>query len=442
MSGEKRTLGAAIFADIDSNEYLNKLYEKILYNYALHLLQLDQKKEPKEFSDKEMRDALRFADLLCKSNDPEKANNHKIWAQEIVILLNELYPDHTLIKLYAGDVFSSAGNHKGIERINSDYKDITALERCFSEYSADYLTIPANPGERFFAPQKAAYDHLTDDCFSYSAPTSMGKSFIMRMFIKYEVTHEVQKNYALIVPTKALINEVRGKVIDDLGENGNPERINYLEKYNYRVVMAASDIALEEDHNYIFVLTPERLLYLLISEPDIQIDHLFIDEAHKLSGKNSRAPFYYKVVDMLLKREHKPHFIFASPNIPNPQVYLRMMTDIEAGDDNKLAISYSPVVQVKFLVDLKNREIQVYNEHNSNRIHIANIRQRNGRNARLTDILLKFEQMNKGLSEKKRKQTIVYFNGRNKAIDAAREFSDALGDAGILAIYQLQYVHG
>ena len=431
MSGEKRTLGAAIFADIDSNEYLNKLYEKILYNYALHLLQLDQKKEPKEFSDKEMRDALRFADLLCKSNDPEKANNHKIWAQEIVILLNELYPDHTLIKLYAGDVFSSAGNHKGIERINSDYKDITALERCFSEYSADYLTIPANPGERFFAPQKAAYDHLTDDCFSYSAPTSMGKSFIMRMFIKYEVTHEVQKNYALIVPTKALINEVRGKVIDDLGENGNPERINYLEKYNYRVVMAASDIALEEDHNYIFVLTPERLLYLLISEPDIQIDHLFIDEAHKLSGKNSRAPFYYKVVDMLLKREHKPHFIFASPNIPNPQVYLRMMTDIEAGDDNKLAISYSPVVQVKFLVDLKNREIQVYNEHNSNRIHIANIRQRNGRNARLTDILLKFEQMNKGLSEKKRKQTIVYFNGRNKAIDAAREFSDALGDAGI-----------
>ena len=35
MSGEKRTLGAAIFADIDSNEYLNKLYEKILYNYYI-----------------------------------------------------------------------------------------------------------------------------------------------------------------------------------------------------------------------------------------------------------------------------------------------------------------------------------------------------------------------------------------------------------------------
>ncbi len=338
------------------------------------------------------RDALRFADLLSKSNDPVKANAHKIWAQEIVILLNELYPEDTLIKLYAGDVFSSIGNHKGIEHINSEYQDITALERFFSEFRDDYLTIPAEPDEKFFAAQKTAYDHLTDDCFSYSAPTSMGKSFIMRMFIKNEVIHGAQKNYALIVPTKALINEVHGKVIDDLGENGNLEKINYLDRCNYRVVTAASDIALEEEHNYIFVLTPERLLYLLISQPKVQIDYLFIDEAHKLSGKNSRAPFYYKVVDMLLKREPKPHFIFASPNIPNPQVYLRMMTDIEAGDDSKLAITYSPVVQVKFLVDLKNHEIQVYNEHNGKRIHVANIRDRGGRNANLTDILLKFEK--------------------------------------------------
>lgn len=38
MSGEKRTLGAAIFADIEDNAYLNKLHEKVLYNYALRLL--------------------------------------------------------------------------------------------------------------------------------------------------------------------------------------------------------------------------------------------------------------------------------------------------------------------------------------------------------------------------------------------------------------------
>ena len=98
--------------------------------------------------------------------------------------MNELYSEDPMIKLYAGDVFSSTGNHKGIEHINSEYQDITALERIFAEYRNDYLTIPAEPNEKFFAPQKEAYEHLTDECFSYSAPTSMGKSFIMRMFIK------------------------------------------------------------------------------------------------------------------------------------------------------------------------------------------------------------------------------------------------------------------
>lgn len=34
MRGEKRTLGAAIFADIEENVYLNKIHEKVLYNYA------------------------------------------------------------------------------------------------------------------------------------------------------------------------------------------------------------------------------------------------------------------------------------------------------------------------------------------------------------------------------------------------------------------------
>ena len=51
MSGEKRTLGAAIFADIEDNEYLNKIHEKVLYNYALRLLQLT-KKEPLPFDQK------------------------------------------------------------------------------------------------------------------------------------------------------------------------------------------------------------------------------------------------------------------------------------------------------------------------------------------------------------------------------------------------------
>lgn len=411
---ERKTLGEAIFVDIESNAYLNELHEKILYNYALKLFQLDSKKQPKQF---ELKDALRFADLLSKSTHPTRSDVHKMWAQEIIILLNEIQEENPLVKLYAGSVFSSTGNHQGLQLINSEYQNINTFEKIFAQFRSDYLTIPAAPEMKFFSAQKEAYDHLSDPYFSYSGPTSMGKSFIMRMFIKDEVLHGAKKNYALIVPTKALINEVRSKIISDLEDN--------LEKCNYRVVTAASDIALEEEHNFVFVLTPERLLYLLISNPELRVDYLFIDEAHKLSGKNSRGPFYYKIVDMLLQREHKPHFIFASPNIPNPEVYLRLMNEaLENDDESKLATTYSPVIQVKFLMDFINGSIDIYNERTNKVIHVAKVKKAG---AKLNDMLLLFEAKNLRLPSEKRSQTIVYYNGRTKAIAAARDFADSPG---------------
>ena len=251
------------------------------------------------------------------------------------------------------------------------------------------------------------------------------------MFIKDEIMHGSQKNYALIVPTKALINEVRVKVIDNLGGEKNTEKVNYLKLHNYSVVTAASDIALEdENRNFILVMTPERLLYLLIAKPHFDLDYLFIDEAHKLSGKNSRAPFYYKVVDKLVHRQKKPHFIFASPNIPNPQVYLRLMLNAEEGDEDALAITYSPVVQIKFFVDLKEGRIEVYNDHapqDQCRILLANVR---GSGIEVNDFLMAIETQNTKLPKEKRKQSIVYYNGRDKAIRAAHSFYERIKPNG------------
>lgn len=430
MSENKIKLGDAIFAHIESNAYLGELYVKLLKGYGWKLFALNQSTQTSLFTAKEKMDILRFADLLSKSNDPKKSDKHKIWAQEIVILMGELFDDDPAVKIYAGNVFSSVGNHKGIEHINPEHLEVSVLEQIFAEYRSDYLTIPAEPDEKFFSEQKTAYDHLKDDYFSYSAPTSMGKSFIMRMFIKDEIMHGAEKNYALIVPTKALINEVRAKVINDLGGEQNTEHINYLNKHNYSVVTAASDIALEEKHNFILVMTPERLLYLLIAKPDVRIDYLFIDEAHKLSGKNSRAPFYYKVVDMLLQQKPATHFVFASPNIPNPKVYLRMMTQAETGNENALSISYSPVVQIKFLMDLQNGQIDVYNEHandGNQRIRTADV---SDSNVCLNDFLKVLEYNNRVLPKEKRRQSIVYYNGRDKAVKAARSFSDAIKNWG------------
>lgn len=409
-------LGDAIFGDIDNNPFLNELYDDILYNYAITKFNLTDKRQMREI---DVVSALRFADLLSKSTHAMNRDKHKMWAQEIIILLYSLYPDNPDVKFYAGSVFANTGNYQARRIIDSDFYGTTALERFFAEYQNDYLTIPAAPELQFFGAQKNAYDHLSDDHFSYSGPTSMGKSFLMRMYIKDQIQHGVKMNFALIVPTKALINEIYKQVIDE-------DLKNLLSEHNYKVVTAAGDIALEGKHNFILVLTPERLLYLLISKPDLQIDYLFIDEAHKPSGKNSRGPFYYKTVDMLLKRKKKPHFVFASPNIPNPEVYLKLLTDIETdGDDSHLCSTFSPVAQIKFSIDLNNFTVSVYNDHTGELDYLAEIKDRN---ASLVSFLLMFERINREIPFERKQQTIVYCNGRSKAIENALAFADQLSE--------------
>lgn len=279
---EKMRLGDVLFQGIDENDYLNELYKNILYNYAITVLQITNIKQLRGVN---VDDALRFADLLSKSTHVEKADSHKIWAHEIITMLLTLYPDDEVVHYYAGSVLTSTGNFMGRKLVQSQYVEPTVMDELFSTLSDLYLTVPAAPEKKFFQQQRKVYEHLDDACFSYSAPTSMGKSFIMRMFIKEQILAGKKKNYALIVPTKALINEVRSEIIRNDLEN-------LLDENQYHVVSSANDMALEThpDHNFVFVLTPERLLYLLNDKPDFVLDYLFIDEAHKMTGRNDVTP--------------------------------------------------------------------------------------------------------------------------------------------------------
>ena len=305
---QKTKLGDAIFGSIDDNDFLNVLYDNMLYNYAILKLHLEGFQQARQV---DVEAALRFADLLSKSTHPTKSDDHKMWAQAIITLLLELEPENEDVAYYAGSVLSSIGNFRGTEIAKTVYKsgytETTLQEKAFATFISDYLSVPAQKDMRFFIPQKNIYDQLNDDAFSYSAPTSMGKSFIMEVFIKNKIQNGEKFNFARIVPTKALINEVREDTVKGLDK--------LLEDMNYSVVTAASDYSLEEDHNFILVMTPERLLYLLISKPDFKIDYIFIVAAHKMTGRNSRGPFYYKTVDMLAQQDPMPHFIFASPKI-------------------------------------------------------------------------------------------------------------------------------
>ena len=407
---QKIRLGDAIFNNIDDNDFLNVLYDNMLYNYAILKLHLEGLREPRNV---DVNAALRFADLLSKSTHETKADEHKMWAQEIVTILMELYPDNEDVSYYAGSVLASVGNFRGMENIETQYKESSLQEKAYAIFCEEYLTVPAETGKKFFIPQKNIYDKLESHYFSYSAPTSMGKSFIMEMFIKDRVMNGAKMNFARIVPTKALINEVRKDTIDGLDK--------LLEEMNYSVVTAASDYSLEEEHNFILVMTPERLLYLLISKPEFKLDYIFIDEAHKLTGKNSRAPFYYKIVDMLARQKpNMPHFVFASPNIPNPEVYLKLVTEAERGTENALSSTFAPVSQFKFLISDESKSIRIFNDHTQDSIFVCKYGNDSMSVVDFMNIMTQFDR-DKPLLEKKR--NLAYFSGKDAAINAARQYA-------------------
>lgn len=391
------TLAEVIYRDIDTNAYLNEIYASLLYNYSLHLFDL-------KFDDKEIaiNDALRFADLLSKSNYTENADKHKIWAQEIIILLKILYPDDAKVNHYLGSVLSAVGNYRGLKSAVKDYDSADFLDRIFYSYDMDCMAIPGKEGEYFFHDQKNVYDSLSLPYFSYSGPTSMGKSFVVQTYIKQQVLSGVKKNFAILVPTKALINEVRSNIIKELqGE---------LQAKNYRIVTSSGDLVLKQKHNFVFVMTPERMLHLLIGITDVKIDFLFVDEAHKISLKDGRSTFYYKVIAKIVNDYKKTTVVFASPNIPNPEEYLRLIPGLKKTEIKKLASKYTPVCQFKYMIDFHEQKIFAYNDHMRSVDYIAPLPSQ----IKLCDIVSVVG---------KEKQNVIYCSSKQKVMDFAMDYA-------------------
>ena len=396
-----QTLAEALYINVDKNEYLNEIYEALLYNYSIFIFKLQKRK--KEIN---IKDALRFADLLAKSTIPEKRDRHKLWGQELIILLSIVYPDDLSVKYYLGSILSTVGNYRGLRSTYVEgFQTADVLDALYFEYDKSTLQIPGHEGSYFFHDQKDVYDSLNNKYFSYSGPTSMGKSFVVQTYLKQQIENGSTKNYAILVPTKALINEVRSNIIGSLQEK--------LQKTNYRVVSASGDIVLQQEHNFVFVMTPERLLHMMIGMPKIKIDFLFIDEAHKISDRGGRSAYYYKVVAQLSKMKEMPTVIFASPNIPNPEVYLSLIPNIQMDEIKKLASKYTPVCQFKYFLDLCEGRAYFYDDLSKSLSYIANIPQQD----ELSEIVTRV-----GATQ----QNIIYCNSRQKVVDYAVQYAKNL----------------
>lgn len=143
-----------------------------------------------------------------------------------------------------------------------------------------------------------------------------------------------------------------------------------------------------------------------------------MDEAHKLTGKNKRAPFYYQVTTMLLQRPNPPAFIFASPNIPNPAAFLSLLQSSPERAES-MRTRFSPVSQFKFFVDLQTQSVAGYNHRTKRLQHLSTL---TGIST-VADYLLYLRQLS---AEKKQSQTLVYHGSKHRAVENARYFARLL----------------
>lgn len=113
---------------------------------------------------------------------------------------------------------------------------------------------------------------------------------------------------------------------------------------------------------------------------------------------------------MLAEREHRPHIIFASPNIPNPEVFLELIPDADLYTDCKYASTYAPVSQMKYFVDFVDLKVHAYNTYKREYMYLTKLKQ----DAKLEHVV---SYVGQGA------QNIVYCSYSNNAVQFARDYA-------------------
>jgi hypothetical protein len=143
---------------------------------------------------------------------------------------------------------------------------------------------------------------------SVSAPTSAGKSFIVKRWLESEARRSTEFRAVYVVPTRALIEEVSRDLIFDFGTSA-------------RIHTMPWDSEIGQEPKEIFVLTQERFHLLQQRFPSFSPSLVFVDEAQKFDD-GARGVLLQQVLDETVRRDSSAQVIFASPLTSNPEVLL------------------------------------------------------------------------------------------------------------------------
>lgn len=384
----------------------NRAYEDPYLRSLIHKLETDYCRKfytnssQLMLNEKEILHLLRFSDILCRAEE----SMHRNLSLKIISLLLELEDVSTseYFRIIAVNTLVKLGNFPSLPIIDSDGKYLK-VDEIRNDYILKELMQASPLGKPFTDAQYNVFEEMKKrNHYSFSGSTSFGKSFIFEAFTKHIIKeHNKTDNIAFIVPTKALINQVGSRLKE------------IVDEFGYKVITTPviPKVFLNQDNKYIFVFTAERLILYFTDKNNPQIDYLFVDEAHKLlSKKDTRTPLLYHA--LVLAKRKSVNIYFASPNIPNADVFLEMINN---STDESMSIIESPVTQNRFFIDTVENKSFMMSDYGDDIVFPKFDFKEN-------DIIGNLQLVLESFSEDR--QSIIYCNTVDKTIQTAIDFAD------------------
>ena len=159
--------------------------------------------------------------------------------------------------------------------------------------------------------QKSFWESLNQyQTISISAPTSAGKSHLIKQWILEKIADGSGSLIVYVVPTRALIAEVEGDFQRALSKEIKQSKVNIT---SFPFVQFY-----EQGKPTIYVLTQERL-QLLLRSVATKIDVLIVDEAYKLADSD-RGVLLQHVIEKATLANSTMKTVYISPQASNPEM--------------------------------------------------------------------------------------------------------------------------
>lgn len=186
----------------------------------------------------------------------------------------------------------------------------TFLETIYNSYAE---TIIEQTGHRFTPVQADAYNSIKKYTnFSFSAPTSAGKSYLFQELIK-----ETKGDIIIVLPSRALLSEYLIKV-------------KKLVPNTTLVLQFIEIVNTKKTNKRIYIITPERGEEIFKNIPNLNLELILLDEA-QISEEGIRGMKFDSLVRRLDKKLKHVKKVFTHPFIVNPEAqFLKHNIDTNA----------------------------------------------------------------------------------------------------------------